>query len=234
MAAALLVLTSIAMPACLAVGVEPATGADSFPRPVDELLDPIEVFIRANQLGYRPDDRKVAIAFAKSAVHDSFAVVVADSGTPVLQGSAKPVAGVKWGQFANHVELDFSALKTPGRYVLRIGQSRSLPFTISAAAYRELPDQLLEFMRDQRCGYNPWLDAVCHSLDGHTVYGPYTNGTYLDVRGGWHEAADLLKYLLRSGNATAQMLLAYELGSPKSEVRSLKLRARPSSRERWR
>jgi hypothetical protein len=42
-----------------------------------------------------------------------------------------------------------------------------------------------------------------------------TNGTYLDVRGGWHDAADLLKYLLTSGNATAQMLLAYELGRNK-------------------
>ena len=31
-------------------------------------------------------------------------------------------------------------------------------------------------------------------------------------RGGWHDAGDLLKYLLTSGNATAQMLLAYRLG----------------------
>jgi hypothetical protein len=38
-----------------------------------------------------------------------------------------------------------------------------------------------------------------------------TNGTYLDATGGWHDAGDLLKYLLTSGNATAQMLLAYKL-----------------------
>src|SRR5207237_5590822 len=86
------------------------------------------------------------------------------------------------------------------------------PFTIGEGVCAELPDQLLEFMRQQRCGYNPWLDAVCHPLDGRTAYGPLTNGTYLDSRGGWHDAADLLKYLLTSGNATAQMLLAYELG----------------------
>ena len=66
-------------------------------------------------------------------------------------------------------------------------------------------------MREQRCGYNPWLGTNCHQLDGRTAYGPLTNGTPLDVTGGWHDAGDLLKYLLTSGNATAQMLLAYQL-----------------------
>jgi endoglucanase len=185
-----------------------------------------EVFIRASQLGYRPEDAKIGIAFAKSTLPDSFAVVAADSGTAVLQARTRPVTGVRWGQFENHVELDFSVLTLPGRYVLRVGESKSLPFTISAAAYGELPDQLLEFMREQRCGSNPWLGAVCHPFDGRTAYGPLTNGTYLDARGGWHNAADLLKYLLTSGNATAQMLLAFELGSPKSKVQSPKSRAR--------
>ena len=37
---------------------------------------------------------------------------------------------------------------------------------------------------------------------------------------GWHDAADLLKYLLTSGNATAQMLLAYQLDSTKAHSRT--------------
>jgi hypothetical protein len=48
-------------------------------------------------------------------------------------------------------------------------------------------------VRQQRRGYNCWLDAVCHPFDGPTAYEPLTNGTYLDARGGWHDAADLLK-----------------------------------------
>ena len=186
-----------------------------------------EIFIRANQVGYRPQDAKIGIAFAKAELPASFAVVAADSGAAVLQGKTKPVTGVKWGQFEQHVELDFSVLKAPGRYVLQVGESKSLPFVIGHGAYGELPGQLLEFMRQQRCGYNPWLDAVCHPFDGRTAYGPLTNGTYLDARGGWHDAADLLKYLLTSGNATAQMLLAYELGSPKARVQSLKSKGDP-------
>jgi endoglucanase len=176
------------------------------------------IFIRVNQVGYQPQEAKIAIAFSTSRLPDSFAVVGVESGTSVFQGRTRPVTGVKWGQFENHAELDFSALTAPGRYVIQVGESKSLPFTISVTAYGELPGQLLEFMREQRCGYNPWLEATCHPFDGRTAFGPLTNGAYIDARGGWHDAADLLKYLLTSGNATAQMLLAYEVGSPKSNV----------------
>jgi endoglucanase len=170
-----------------------------------------DVFIRANQIGYRPWDAKIAIAFAKSALPDTFALVSADTGQTVLDGKTHSITGVKWGEFENHAELDFSPFKKTGRYRLRVGDDESLPFNIKSDTYAELPDELLEFMREQRCGYNPWLDAVCHPFDGRTAYGPLTNGTYLDAHGGWHDAADLLKYLLTSGNATAQMLLAYAL-----------------------
>ena len=180
------------------------------------------IFIRASQVGYRPQDTKIAIAFAKSALPADFTVVGADSDIAAFKGKAKPVTGVRWGEFENHVELDFSPVKLPGRYIIKVGEAKSLPFTVGAGAYGELPGQLLEFMREQRCGYNPWLDAVCHPFDGRTAYGPLASGTDLDARGGWHDAADLLKYLLTSGNATAQMLLAYQMGSPKSEVRSLR------------
>jgi endoglucanase len=181
-----------------------------------------EGFIRANQIGYRPQDTKIALASAKSALPESFSVVVAGLDVVAFEGKAKLLPGMKWGQFNNHVELDFSLVKVPGCYVIRVGEARSLPFTVGAGVYGELPGQLLEFMREQRCGYNPWLDAVCHPFDGRTAYGPLTNGTYVDARGGWHDAADLLKYLLTSGNATAQMLLAYQTGSLKSRVTSLK------------
>jgi endoglucanase len=178
------------------------------------------VFIRASQVGYQPGDTKTAVAFGRSVLPESFTVKAAGTGDILFQGRAKPIVSVRWGEFDHHGELDFSPLKVPGRYVIQLGESKSLPFTIGKRAYEELPGQLLQFMREQRCGYNPWLDAVCHPFDGRTAYGPLTNGTYLDARGGWHDAADLLKYLLTSGNATAQMLLAYQMGRPESTVHS--------------
>ena len=77
---------------------------------------------------------------------------------------------------------------------------------------------MLEFMQQQRCGYNPFVDAVCHTLDGRTAFGPEPAGTYINASGGWHDAGDQLKYLLTSSNATAQMLLAYQLNSKRSSV----------------
>jgi endoglucanase len=173
------------------------------------------VFVRVNQVGYKPADPKVAVAFARETLPQKFIVVNSATRQSAFAGTAKPLAG-GWGQFARHAELDFSALREPGKYFVQIGDTRSPAFEISASAYSELPDELLEFMRQQRCGYNPWLDAVCHSFDGRTAYGPLPAGTYLDARGGWHDAGDLLKYLLTSSNATAQLLLAYKL-APKSQ-----------------
>ncbi len=167
-------------------------------------------FIRVNQLGYLPGDAKLAVAMGGAALPQTFSVVDADSGQVVFTGAAKPIAGA-WGQFIHHAELDFSVLTRPGHYAVQLGPARSIRFAINASIYEDLPDQLLEFMRQQRCGYNPWLDTVCHSFDGRTADGPLAAGTYLDARGGWHDAGDLLKYLLTSSNATAQMLLAYQL-----------------------
>lgn len=168
-------------------------------------------FVRCSQIGYRPEDVKTGIAFGEGEVAKSFRVVRAKDGQVVYEGT-----GVEktepWGRVKRHLECDFSSVREPGRYQLQVGEERSLPFTIGAAAYAELPGQMLEFMRQQRCGFNPWLDAECHTTDGRSAYGPLPAGTPVDASGGWHDAADLLKYMITSGNATAQMLLAWQVG----------------------
>lgn len=169
------------------------------------------VYLRVNQIGYLTSDAKNAIAFSERPLPETFSVIDDTSQQIVFSGKIKPLPGMHWAKFQNHAELDFSTLVQAGRYHLEVGGEKSLSFTVAADAYRALPDELLEFMRQQRCGYNPFLDTVCHPFDGRTAYGPLTNGSYLDVTGGWHDAGDLLKYLLTSGNATAQMLLAWKL-----------------------
>jgi endoglucanase len=176
------------------------------------VADTNAVFVRANQLGYRPDETKIAVAFSSASLPERFTVEESDSTRVAFEGTAKAVSG-KWGKFENHAELDFTSFKKSGKYFLQIGEAKSFPFEIRDEINAKLPDELLEFMRQQRCGYNPWLDAVCHPFDGRTAYGPLTNGTYLPCSGGWHDAGDLLKYLITSANATAQMLLAYEISN---------------------
>ena len=104
-------------------------------------------------------------------------------------------------------------MRAPGRYRLRLanGRAESHPFTIGAGVFADAADAMLEFMRQQRCGYNPYLDQICHRLDGRTAEGPRSNGSYLPAHGGWHDAGDTLKYLITSSNAAAQLLLAYQV-----------------------
>jgi hypothetical protein len=174
-------------------------------------------FIRINQLGYRPSDTKIAIGFGRAPLPDYFQIIEAANNTVVFSARARTVNG-GWGQFSHHHELDFSLFNRPGRYLIRFNETDSPVFEISTDTYNEIVDQSLEFMRQQRCGYNPWFEAVCHSFDGRTAYGPMPAGSYLNATGGWHDAGDLLKYLLTSSNATAQLLLAYEMTPQRSRA----------------
>ncbi|HET9477803.1 MAG TPA: glycoside hydrolase family 9 protein, partial [Pyrinomonadaceae bacterium] len=159
-------------------------------------------YIRVNETGFRPHDVKTAIAFGREPLPSDFRLLNTTTNAVAFTGRAVPVSG-GWGEFPYHAELNFSSVREDGVYVIESGSTRSPQFSISGNAHGEIADQLLEFMRQQRCGYNPFVDAVCHSFDGRTAYGPLPAGTYINASGGWHDAGDQLKYLLTSSNATA-------------------------------
>jgi endoglucanase len=171
------------------------------------------VHIRANQIGYLPDDVKIAVAFShRSPEHASFEVIDAATGKTVFGPTALSANHGAYANFEFNYTLDFTPLKKAGRYTLRLIGTRaeSLPFSIGPNAYNTYHESLLDFMREQRCGYNPFLDEVCHKKDGRSAYGPMPDSTYVDVSGGWHDAADQLRYLLTSGNAVCRLLFAFE------------------------
>ncbi len=173
-------------------------------------------FIRINQVGYLQYDAKVAIAFSKTRLGGDFFVLDAATKKTVYRARLKTVQATNWdGAFPYYYELDFSAFKQAGKNILQLekGGASSKEFTIGS--YPAYQDDLLFFLRQQRCGYNPYLDMVCHTRDGRTFYAPMPDGTFLDASGGWHDAGDQLKYLITASNATARMLLAYELEKDK-------------------
>jgi hypothetical protein len=171
------------------------------------------VHLRVNLLGYLEDDSKVAVVFSHRMVETGFDLVGAATDEAVHAGPLRPSGAAGWGTFPYYYEADFSDVTTPGRYYLRVGDSRSATFAIGGLAYGDTHEDLLGFMRQQRCGYNPLLDMVCHQRDGRSFYGPMPDSTFVDVSGGWHDAGDQLKYLITGSNATARMLLAYELAA---------------------
>lgn len=183
------------------------------------------VHVRANQVGYRAADSKVAIAFSHDPVVGRFSLLEVRSEKVVFSQIIAPSPASGWGSFGHYYRLDFSRFATPGRYRLRIDASgeTSRPFTIGDEAYGDYVEDLMRFMRQQRCGYNPVLDTVCHQRDGRTAFGPKPAGTFIDASGGWHDAGDQLKYLLTGSNATARMLLAYQLEPAKFDDRTDRL-----------
>src|ERR1035437_7057148 len=119
------------------------------------------LYIRVNQVGYRPGDTKLAIAFSTNAIPPSFSIHAAapasSDARAAYVGRVTVIGGGTWGKWTQHAELDFSGFKKPGRYVLCMADVSSPVFAIDDRAYEPLPDQLLEFMREHECGYNPWL-----------------------------------------------------------------------------
>ncbi|MEQ8417682.1 MAG: glycoside hydrolase family 9 protein [Imperialibacter sp.] len=182
------------------------------------LSDPTEakadaLHIRINQIGYLPNESKVAIVFSNSPVKEAFQLVDTNTGSPVAVVKPSRSKAKGWGTFSYFYELDFTSITQEGTYKL-VGQkskTASRQFTISEKAYNGQTEPLLTFMRQQRCGYNPFLDMVCHQRDGRSMFGPMPDSTYVDVSGGWHDAGDQLKYLITGSYATGHMLLAYEL-----------------------
>ncbi len=166
-------------------------------------------WIRINQLGYLPHSVKVAVLIAdEPLVLSQFQLVEVGSGKVVFEGKAIGYSGERWGM-KTAARLNFSGFSNPGKYFLRAGDSRSPDFMIAPDVYKGSADFTLNYMRQQRCGYNPYLKDSCHTHDGFIVDHPTRSGQIIDVKGGWHDATDYLQYVTTSANAVYQMLFAY-------------------------
>ncbi len=172
-----------------------------------------QVHLRINQLGYLASDSKEALVFSKSPFREKLELRLAENDELIKKGRPVPIKTANWGSFDYYYRFDFSSVTQAGNYYLQSKKSgiRTNAFHIGPRAYAGHQETLLEFMRQQRCGYNPSLDMVCHEKDGRSFYGPMPDSTYLDLSGGWHDAGDQLKYLITGSYATAHLLLTFDL-----------------------
>ncbi|HET8737538.1 MAG TPA: glycoside hydrolase family 9 protein [Pricia sp.] len=165
--------------------------------------------IRINQLGYMPESIKVAVFGSKNdSKIESFSLHDAATGKEVFT-SKNPRAKGAYGPFKSTYRLHFSDFDIPGKYYVQASSVKSPTFRIAPDVYDRTADFLLEYMRQQRCGYNPFLTASCHLNDGYILYNPEKKGQRIDVTGGWHDASDYLQYTATSANAVFQLLMAY-------------------------
>jgi hypothetical protein len=170
-------------------------------------------WIRINQLGYRTADPKIAVFIAMGNKDlKSFRLVDAASGKVILE-KKEIVKSEPLAPFKSCFRLNFSELTEDGTYRIEAGTAVSPDFRISDDIYNGTADFLLNYMRQQRCGFNPWLKDSCHMHDGYVIYGGKDDSMHINATGGWHDAADYLQYVATSANATYQMLYAFSENS---------------------
>ena len=184
------------------------------------LIDKDQNMIRLNQVGYRPQDKKVAFITCDSSPFEIFRV----DQTLVMKGVLKksdrtrivdPSSGdILW-------EADFSELTEEGHYFLTTGSTQSTSFLIGKAVYQDLTAGILKMFYYQRCGGTDTDSRYVASIFAHTpchtgkarFYNPQDplyGGVEADVSGGWHDAGDYGRYVSPAAKAVVDLLLAVQ------------------------
>jgi len=149
------------------------------------------------------------VLLSEAPVSDArFRVVNASTEAAGLQSESVPLKAVS-GTFLHCRELDFSALRTPGRYVVEMAGVKSDTFTVANDVYKKVLSYPLQYLLEQRCGSNPAFGKSCHQHDGIVVDGPH-NGKRIDAVGGYHDASDYLRFLITTSYVAGNLLVTYK------------------------
>lgn len=176
--------------------------------------------IKLNQLGFLPEAAKWAVVPASTATR--FTVINTATNTEVFSGDL--TAAATWTASEESVKLaDFSSVKTPGDYRVRVeGLSDSYPFTIANDVYSALTAASIKAFYFNRNSAE--LLATHAGVYARPLGHPDTQvlvhpsaasaarpaGTVISSPKGWYDAGDYNKYIVNSGIATYAMLAAYE------------------------
>jgi endoglucanase len=166
--------------------------------------------IRVNLQGYPADMPKRALILSKGALEDPTLVLKDSKGETLKKYTGQP-AEKAWPPFSHYYVADFSDVELAGAYSFELAGHNitSQPFAIGA--YPRWQEDVVDFIRTQRCGFNPHIKEYCHQRDGLSFFGKRSDSTRIDATGGWHDAGDQLKYLITGSNTTARLLMAYQM-----------------------
>ena len=199
----------------------------------DWLYQPV---IQTSQVGYHPDQPKVAVIELDNRETERLQPVL----YKITEDGRKEVVsdqGTEWGKFLryNYLKFDFSGVKEEGLYQVGYGDSESSVFRIAADVYdRGVWQPVLEyFLPVQMCHvrvnekYRVWHD-FCHMddarmapvdlnhIDGYvqgastlTKFNPGDPVPGLNI-GGWHDAGDFDLRVESQAGETYILALAYE------------------------
>lgn len=181
--------------------------------------------IQINQVGYRPNDKKIATfrigdTFSVSdsvnksgKISDEFRVVDANTGEIVYAGKTSKTISTEYNGEVNRTG-DFSSVTVPSKYYIETDDNgKSYEFEIRDDIYDELLKASMKMFYLQRCGQeldakyaNEYAHKACHN----TLAKVYGTEKYIDVSGGWHDAGDYGRYIVAAAKSVVDLMMAYD------------------------
>src|SRR6185503_1560859 len=142
--------------------------------------------VRVNQVGYLPEAPKIAVA---CSIDDTDSAprrfrVLTEIGAVVLGPRVARRSG-GFGPCKATWRLDFSAVRSPGRYVLEFSGAPAASVRIGRDVYAGGADTALHYMREQRSGFNPFFRDSVHRLDGNVIDDSGRVVKFQPASGGW-------------------------------------------------
>lgn len=166
-----------------------------------------------NQIGYRPADNK---EFVVDGVNGGNVEIVDQAGQTVLM--VTPSAATSWDAFNQQVQLvDFSDLKTPGTYSIKVGgQVVRNDLKIADKTFEDVAKASLKWFYYQRASMaldqtyaGQWKRSAGHTNGTVEKHQSAGSGTITSTKG-WYDAGDYGRYIVNSGITTYTLLSLYE------------------------
>lgn len=169
-----------------------------------------EIEFRVNLRGYHPDYVKKALILSKTQIPDLTVELYSSEGNTRAEFKATPFDKA-WEPFPFTYVVDFTSVRKKGTYRLHLKGTNIESHDFVLGPFPDYQDDVVDFIRSQRCGFNPYIHEFCHQKDGLSFYGLRPDSTRIDATGGWHDAGDQLKYLITGSNTVARLLMAYQM-----------------------
>ncbi len=173
--------------------------------------------VHVSQIGYRPEQEKIAIIELDKNDPKREAPVLLKLGPEGKYTDNGKFKTEEWGQFLRYkyIKFDFTPVKTEGMYIVKFGNQESQPFRIASDVFKRnvwqptieffLPVQMCHMKVNEK--YRTW-HGLCHMDDAlmaplnHNHFDGYIQkeSTLTDFKpgehvpglniGGWHDAGD--------------------------------------------
>lgn len=167
-----------------------------------------------NQIGYRANDSKEFTLEGGTGNVE----IIDGNGTTVL--TATPSASAYWDASGQNVRrVDFSSLKTPGTYSIKVGGQilRSDLNIVDGNIFEDVTKAALKWFYYQRASMaleetyaGVWKRAAGHTNPTASLHSSTGESGTISTSKGWYDAGDYGRYIVNSGITTYTLLALYE------------------------